>query len=314
MLSLPVPPLCPALLFLLIAATDDLGRCVPVGQAFAFRSGGRHCRSGRATSHHRPTSTPPLLSATVSARFPSLLSPSSCISAAAGVIILPHLFCSPHHTIFHHPRALTRIFLPPSFVAAVPIKTLFLSFIYHYRRHLHQPCHLFCHFNHHSASPPSASPHPLICSPCSMLLTPFYFDCSNPLYFAHSTLLFSLRANLLASLHYDLLSLLLSVSFLSIFLHSDDQWPTMCPVQTFYILLRGSWEQKGFLKVPLPSVSLCAASALLLSEAPGADSNNPPEQGGDGVDAGDGAAAAGQRGSRSRGRRGAVLISQSSCA
>ena len=32
-----------------------------------------------------------------------------------------------------------------------------------------------------------------------------------------------------------------------------DQWPTMCPVQTFYILLRGSWEQKGFLKVPQPS-------------------------------------------------------------
>ena len=32
-----------------------------------------------------------------------------------------------------------------------------------------------------------------------------------------------------------------------------DQWPTMCPVQTFYILLRGSWERKGFLKVPQPS-------------------------------------------------------------
>ena len=32
-----------------------------------------------------------------------------------------------------------------------------------------------------------------------------------------------------------------------------NQWPTMCPVQTFYILLRGSWEQKGFLKVPQPS-------------------------------------------------------------
>ena len=62
------------------------------------------------------------------------------------------------------------------------------------------------------------------------------------------------------------------------------------------------------------SSSFPAASAVLLSEPPGADSNNPPEQGGDGVDAGDGAAAAGQRGRQSRGRRGAVLLSQSSCA
>ena len=35
--------------------------------------------------------------------------------------------------------------------------------------------------------------------------------------------------------------------------HFNDQWPTVCPVQTFYILLRGSWEQKGFLKFPQPS-------------------------------------------------------------
>ena len=62
------------------------------------------------------------------------------------------------------------------------------------------------------------------------------------------------------------------------------------------------------------SVSFPAASAVPLREPPGADSNNPPEQGGEGVDAGDGAAAAGQRGGRSRGRRGAVLLSQSSCA
>ena len=33
----------------------------------------------------------------------------------------------------------------------------------------------------------------------------------------------------------------------------SDQCSNMCPVQTFYILLRGSWEQKGFLKIPQPS-------------------------------------------------------------
>ena len=60
-------------------------------------------------------------------------------------------------------------------------------------------------------------------------------------------------------------------------------------------------------------MSFPAASAVLLREPPGANSNNPTEQGGDGVDAGDGAAAAGQRGGRSRGRSGAVLLSQSSC-
>ena len=32
-----------------------------------------------------------------------------------------------------------------------------------------------------------------------------------------------------------------------------DQWTTMCPVQTFYILLVRELEQKGFLKVPQPS-------------------------------------------------------------
>ena len=61
-------------------------------------------------------------------------------------------------------------------------------------------------------------------------------------------------------------------------------------------------------------ISLCGVSPPAESEAPGADPKNPPEQGGDGVDAGDRAAAAGRRGGRSRGRRGAVLLSQSGCA
>ena len=50
---------------------------------------------------------------------------------------------------------------------------------------------------------------------------------------------------------------------------------------------------------------------LLRSEAPGADSNNPPEQGGDGVSNNDGSAVAERWSGRNRGRQGAVLLSQS---
>ena len=46
-----------------------------------------------------------------------------------------------------------------------------------------------------------------------------------------------------------------------------DQWTTMCPVQTFYILLRGSWEQKGFLKVPLADRGLDRASLVLRGDS-----------------------------------------------
>ena len=65
-----------------------------------------------------------------------------------------------------------------------------------------------------------------------------------------------------------------------------------------------------------PGVSLRAASnvRLLRSEGPGADPDNPPEQGGDVVSDGDGAAVAERGSDRSRERRGAVLLSQLGCA
>ena len=50
--SLTAPPLCPALPLLLSNSTKDLGRRIPVGPAFAFRSGGHHCPSSWATTCH----------------------------------------------------------------------------------------------------------------------------------------------------------------------------------------------------------------------------------------------------------------------
>ena len=52
-------------------------------------------------------------------------------------------------------------------------------------------------------------------------------------------------------------------------------------------------------------ISLRGISPPAESEAPGADPDNPPEQGGDGVSDGDGLAAAERRGGRSRGQSGA---------
>ena len=252
---------------------------------------------------HCPVSTPPLFYSTVSYRFPSMLSPSSCISSAACFIILLRIFCSPHHTIFYHPRALPRTFLLQSFVAAMPMTPLFLSFLYPWHCHPCHPFHLFIYFTHHYASPSAAVPHPIIpclifpylkrhdhhtwqcfsipslystplenlwipfillcstsllptiycacssnfstliydfsdplCSPCSVLLDPFYFNFSNPLYFAHSNLLLSIRAALLDPLHSKILSLLLSIPFFFIFLHSasivSDHSPQLCLVRS----------------------------------------------------------------------------------
>ena len=120
-----------------------------------------------------PTSLPLRFSTTVSSWFPCLPSPSSRISSTSVVIILSCLLCSPHHTIFHHPRSLPRHFFSygPEFNSSLFI-----------------PCFLLWSN--------------LLASSWYTFITLIFHSLSAPL---HSTLLSPLRTNIL--------DLLLSTSF-----------------------------------------------------------------------------------------------------
>ena len=115
-----------------------------------------------------PTCTTIQFSATIFDHVSSMSSLSSCISTATSVIIIPRIFWSPHQTIFHRTHTILWHLSPMvlrfccASDAAIYVVTEYLPY------YPHQPCHIFCHCTHYSASTPVAVPH---------LLLPYLVSC-----------------------------------------------------------------------------------------------------------------------------------------
>ena len=200
--------LCPALLLLLHAANDALGRPPP--------------------PHHYPEMTIlfSLHPHNLSPLTLSLLYITSYIFIS-GVPVVPHLHfhaCPPPHPpvflVFHlHLSA----YLPPPLSSSSSVSSAVLTTQFSIIPTLFS--NIFLRF--------SFVP---LCSPHSMLLAPIYFACFKMIYAYHSGLLFSIRATLISSLCSNIIDVLLYTSF-SPFFFDPLQLALLVPLSSIWSAL-----------------------------------------------------------------------------